>query len=110
MRHQVRKFFKEFTDLRWKISTTNLTKTRVNPKAFTEKGLYMLAIILKSEKATQTTIAIVETFAKILFFPRSTNIPSLTGRGIVRMAFISTNILSLTGHKDIISTVIRMNH
>jgi hypothetical protein len=35
------------------------------PKAFTEKGLYMLATILKSEKATQTTIAIVETFAKI---------------------------------------------
>jgi len=35
------------------------------PKAFTEKGLYMLATILKSQKATQTTIAIVETFAKI---------------------------------------------
>jgi hypothetical protein len=28
------------------------------PKAFTEKGLYMLATILKSPKATQTTIAI----------------------------------------------------
>ena len=26
------------------------------PKAFTEKGLYMLATILKSPKATQTTI------------------------------------------------------
>lgn len=35
------------------------------PKAFTEKGLYMLATILKSKRATQTTIAIVETFAKI---------------------------------------------
>ncbi|MDE5743573.1 MAG: ORF6N domain-containing protein [Bacteroidales bacterium] len=35
------------------------------PTAFTEKGLYMLATILKSERATQTTIAIVETFAKI---------------------------------------------
>jgi hypothetical protein len=35
------------------------------PKAFTEKGLYMLATILKSPRATQTTIAIVETFAKI---------------------------------------------
>ena len=31
----------------------------------TEKGLYMLATILKSPKATQTTIAIIETFAKI---------------------------------------------
>jgi phage regulator Rha-like protein len=36
-----------------------------SPKAFTEKGLYMLATILKSERATQTTIEIVETFAKI---------------------------------------------
>lgn len=35
------------------------------PKAFTEKGLYMLATILKSKQATETTIAIVETFAKI---------------------------------------------
>ena len=35
------------------------------PKAFTEKGLYMLATILKSEKATQATIEIVEAFAKI---------------------------------------------
>ena len=37
----------------------------VLPKAFTEKGLYMLATILKSEKATDTTIAIVEAFAKM---------------------------------------------
>ncbi len=35
------------------------------PKAFTEKGLYMLATILKSKIATQTTIAIIETFAKV---------------------------------------------
>jgi len=35
------------------------------PKAFTEKGLYMLATILKSPRAIQTTIAIVETFTKI---------------------------------------------
>ena len=35
------------------------------PNAFTEKGLYMLATILKSKKATQTTIAIVEAFAKL---------------------------------------------
>ena len=35
------------------------------PKAFTEKGLYMLATILKSKRASQTTIAIIETFARI---------------------------------------------
>ena len=44
---------------------TNFEKTRVIPTAFTEKGLYMLATILKSPLATQTTIAIVETFAKL---------------------------------------------
>jgi phage regulator Rha-like protein len=32
---------------------------------FTEKGFYMLATILKSSTATQTTIAIVEAFAKL---------------------------------------------
>ena len=36
------------------------------PTAFTyEKGLYMLATILKSPTATETTIAIVEAFAKL---------------------------------------------
>jgi len=34
-------------------------------KAFTEKGLYMLATILKSPQATETTVAIIETFTKI---------------------------------------------
>lgn len=34
-------------------------------KAFTEKGLYMLATILKSEQATAATLAIIETFAKV---------------------------------------------
>jgi hypothetical protein len=42
-----------------------LKHSTVLPAAFTEKGLYMLATILKSSQATQTTIAIVETFAKI---------------------------------------------
>jgi hypothetical protein len=39
--------------------------TRVLPKAFTEKGLYMLATILKSTRAIEATIAIVEAFAKL---------------------------------------------
>ena len=34
-------------------------------KAFTEKGLYMLATILKSSKAIQTTLVIIDTFAKV---------------------------------------------
>lgn len=43
----------------------NLKFSSALPKAFTEKGLYMLATILKSPVATETTIAIVETFAKV---------------------------------------------
>ena len=35
------------------------------PKAFTERGLYMLATILKSPTATQTTLLIIDTFAKV---------------------------------------------
>jgi hypothetical protein len=55
----------EWNDLRSKFLTANHSKLRVLPKAFTEKGLYMLATILKSNKATATTIAIVETFTKL---------------------------------------------
>ncbi len=55
----------ELEDLRWKFSTTKFAMTRVLPKAFTERGLYMLATILKSENATETTIAIIETFYKL---------------------------------------------
>ena len=43
----------------------SIKHSKANPKAFTEKGLYMLATILKSPQATQTTIAIIETFSKI---------------------------------------------
>ena len=42
-----------------------LKHSTVNPKAFSEKGLYMLATILKSPQATQATIAIIETYSKI---------------------------------------------
>ena len=52
--------------LRSKISSTNFSsKSRAFPKAFTEKGLYMLATILKSKQATAATFAIIETFAKV---------------------------------------------
>jgi len=48
-----------------------LKHSTVNPKAFAEKGLYMLATILKSPQATQATISIVETFSKIRELSRS---------------------------------------
>ena len=42
-----------------------LKHSSASTKAFTEKGLYMLATILKSDRAIEATIAIVEAFAKL---------------------------------------------
>ena len=39
--------------------------SKYNYKAFSEKGLYMLATILKSKRAEDATIAIIETFVKV---------------------------------------------
>lgn len=62
----------ESKSLRSKFSTLNNSTigkhTKYQVKAFTEKGLYMLATILKSERATETTIAIIETYAKLKEF------------------------------------------
>lgn len=55
------------TDLQSKSLTTNLPspKSRVMPKAFTERGIYMLATILNGDQAIDTTLSIVDTFAKL---------------------------------------------
>ncbi len=55
----------EWTQLRSNFLTTKYSMSRLPPKAFTEKGLYMLATILKSKKAAATTIAIIEAFSKL---------------------------------------------
>lgn len=56
----------EISLLRSKNSSTKVSsKSRSSTKAFTEKGLYMLATVLKSKRATAVTFAIIETFAKV---------------------------------------------
>lgn len=56
----------ELVDLRSKISTTNVSAMNRNPtKVFTERGLCMLATILKGEQARNMTFAIIETFVKV---------------------------------------------
>jgi hypothetical protein len=50
-----------------------LKHSTAKPKAFTEKGLYMLATILKSKQATETTLGIIETFARIRQLSRTLN-------------------------------------
>ena len=39
--------------------------SKVAPTAFTERGLYMLATILKGDRAISTTLAIVDTFVQV---------------------------------------------
>ena len=72
----------EWSSLRSKILILNTQSrgqhTKYTPSAFTEKGLYMLATILKSQRATQTTIAIVEAFAKMRELSRTINLLSET--------------------------------
>ncbi len=48
-----------------KFDNPKLKYSPTTPKAFTEKGLYMLATILKSKQAVETTFAIIETFAAV---------------------------------------------
>ena len=64
----------EFADWKSKILTSNLTSVekaaikmgmRRAPYAFTERGLYMLATVLKGQLATKATLAIVNTYAQL---------------------------------------------
>ena len=47
-------------------ATANISsKSRSNPRVFTEQGVYMLATILKSKIATEVSIRIMDTFVKM---------------------------------------------
>ena len=57
----------ELRDLKSKILISKVSKNsrRSATKAFTERGLYMLATVLKGERAKQVTFTIIETFFKV---------------------------------------------
>ena len=57
----------EIANLRSQIATSSSSwgGSRHEPKAFTEKGLYMLATILKSKQAVEATFGIIETYAQV---------------------------------------------
>lgn len=55
----------EWNNLKTNFSTSSWGGKHKIPTAFTEQGLYMLATILKGERAVQTTLCIVRTFVKI---------------------------------------------
>lgn len=53
-----------------------LKHATTTPKAFTDKGLYMRATILKSQVTTQTILGIIETFSRLRELSR--NVKELT--------------------------------
>ena len=56
----------ELQNLRTKISSTNVSfMNRKSTKVFTERGLYMLATVLRGDRAREVTFAIIETFYKV---------------------------------------------
>jgi len=60
----------EYENLKSQIATSSLEHggRRYFPYAFTEEGVYMLATVLRSSVAAQTSIAIVRTFTKLREF------------------------------------------
>ena len=79
------------------------SKSRYIPKAFTERGLYMLATILKSPRATQTALAIVDTFVEIREMARTIEALQNVTDGCERQQ----TLLKKTGH--ILGNVIGAN-
>ena len=79
------------------------------PYAFTERGLYMLATVLKSARATQATLAIIETYAKVRSMVCDMEALQTEKAGSPEQA----NMLTRAGHKlasligDNLSTVSR---
>ena len=87
-----------------KILTSNLSNSEIAavkmgvrraPYALTERGLYMLATILKGEAATSATLAIVNTYAKVRSMVRDMEALQTEKPGSSEQA----NLLSRAGHK-----------
>ena len=94
----------EFMNWKSKILTSNLSNSEIAavkmgvrraPYALTERGLYMLATILKGEAATNATLAIVNTYAKVRSMVRDMEALQTEKPGSSEQA----NLLSRAGHK-----------
>lgn len=94
----------------------NLKHSTSTLKAFTERGLYMLATILKGERATKTTLKIIDTFAR---FREITNNLNLAGNtkdekekgGLLKksgLALIDLITDNMQEDKSIIKTTIKL--
>ena len=94
----------ELSDWKSQIVTSNLSDAdkaaikmgiRRAPYAFTEKGLYMLATVLKSAQAVRTTLAIIETYAQVRAMVRDMESLQTLKDGSVEQA----DKLAKAGHK-----------
>jgi len=94
----------EFQNWKSQIVTSNLSDVekasikmglRRAPYAFTERGLYMLATILKGERAVRTSIAIVEAYTQMRSMVREMESLQALKDGSPEQA----KALSLAGHK-----------
>ena len=65
------------------------------PYVFTERGLYMLATVLKSARATQATLAIIETYAQVRSMVRDMEAIQTEKAGSSEQA----SLLTRAGHK-----------
>jgi len=65
----------EFSNWKSQIVTSHsdIMGLRKMPYAFTEEGIYMLATVLRSSVATQTSISIIRTFKKLREFSKHYN-------------------------------------
>ena len=87
----------------------------VNPTAFTERGLYMLATILKGKIAIQTTINIIDTFVEIRELSRAVaSIPHVVDESerkslLKRSGEIISNVLTNDLEESETETEIELN-
>ena len=63
----------ELESLRSQFGTTNFSKTRALPFAFTEQGVYMLATVINSPIAIDISKNIMRTFTKLRAFSKHYN-------------------------------------
>ena len=95
-----RQFLQEVEVLRSKILTLEAKPgkgrhSKHGYKVFTEKGLYMLATILKGDRAVHTTLAIIETYAQVRAMVRDMEALQSLKDGSVEQA----SKLTQAGHK-----------
>lgn len=85
------------------VHLNKLKFSKVQPVAFTERGLYMLATILKSERAIDTTLAVVDTFVRVREMARTMEALQKVEDGGVQQR----NLLQRTG--DLLAEVVGRN-